>query len=103
MKFSSTTILLALLTLSSAGPITPKAKRALTAQSYSEFQVSDGVAGNALAEVNAKFPVCMMNRFPFRSEPKRGERKQRKHDRHQEEEHFSNHTDLTDKSLGKPD
>ncbi|KAK5468091.1 hypothetical protein LTS15_001064 [Exophiala xenobiotica] len=29
----------------------------LTAQSYADFQVSDGVAGNALAEVNAKFPI----------------------------------------------
>jgi len=60
MKFSTSTILLGLLTLSSAGPITPKIKRALSAQSYSQFQVSDGVAGNALAEVNAKFPVCML-------------------------------------------
>ena len=31
----------------------------LTAQSYADFQVSDGVAGNALDEVNAKFPVCL--------------------------------------------
>lgn len=29
----------------------------LTKQSYAQFQVSDGVAGNALAEVQAKFPV----------------------------------------------
>lgn len=29
----------------------------LTTQSYANFQVSDGVAGNALAEVQAKFPV----------------------------------------------
>ena len=37
-----------------------KVKRGvLTVQDYSEFQVSDGVAGNALAEVNAKFPVCL--------------------------------------------
>ncbi|KAK4116438.1 hypothetical protein N656DRAFT_701112 [Canariomyces notabilis] len=36
----------------------PKVKRGvLTVQDYSEFQVSDGVAGNALAEVNAKFPI----------------------------------------------
>ncbi|SPQ18159.1 9d797eeb-4aa2-4bf2-87c4-a7afad22ca17 [Thermothielavioides terrestris] len=35
-----------------------KVKRGvLTVQDYSEFQVSDGVAGNALAEVNAKFPI----------------------------------------------
>lgn len=29
----------------------------LAQQSYADFQVSDGVAGNALAEVQAKFPV----------------------------------------------
>ncbi|CAK7223368.1 hypothetical protein SCUCBS95973_005154 [Sporothrix curviconia] len=29
----------------------------LTATTYDNFQVSDGVAGNALAEVNAKFPI----------------------------------------------
>jgi hypothetical protein len=58
MKFSSTTVLLSLLALSSAAPAQQKAKRALTVKSYSQFQVSDGVAGNALAEVNAQFPVC---------------------------------------------
>jgi hypothetical protein len=29
----------------------------LTVQDYADFQISDGVAGNALDEVNAKFPV----------------------------------------------
>ncbi|KAI1494039.1 hypothetical protein F5X96DRAFT_53583 [Biscogniauxia mediterranea] len=29
----------------------------LSVQDYSQFQVSDGVAGNALAEVQAKFPI----------------------------------------------
>ncbi|CAK7205519.1 hypothetical protein SEUCBS139899_008295 [Sporothrix eucalyptigena] len=29
----------------------------LTATTYDNFQVSDGVAGNALAEVNANFPI----------------------------------------------
>ncbi len=29
----------------------------LTVQNYADFQVSDGVAGNALAEVQANFPV----------------------------------------------
>lgn len=33
-------------------------KRALTTRPYASFQVSDGTAGNALAEVKAKFPVC---------------------------------------------
>ncbi|KAK3398011.1 hypothetical protein B0T20DRAFT_238154 [Sordaria brevicollis] len=32
-------------------------KRALSAQSYSQFSVSGGVGGNALAEVKAKFPI----------------------------------------------
>lgn len=38
---------------------TPVQKRAdlLQTQSYADFQVSDGVAGNALAEVAANFPV----------------------------------------------
>lgn len=32
-------------------------RAALTVQNYSQFQVSNGVGGNALAEVQAKFPV----------------------------------------------
>lgn len=38
-----------------------RAKRAdvLKVQDYADFQVSDGVAGNALAEVNANFPVSI--------------------------------------------
>ncbi|KAJ9618608.1 hypothetical protein H2204_012961 [Knufia peltigerae] len=57
MRFS-TAVFLGLLALSSAAPVALKNKRAsvLTTQSYADFQVSDGVAGNALAEVNAKFP-----------------------------------------------
>ena len=51
MHVSSATFFLSILALSTAAPI-------LTVQPYSEFQISDGVAGNALAEVNAKFPVC---------------------------------------------
>lgn len=31
----------------------------LQVQNYSQFQVSGGVAGNALTEVNAKFPVSL--------------------------------------------
>ncbi|KAK3310108.1 uncharacterized protein B0T15DRAFT_506814 [Chaetomium strumarium] len=44
-----------------AAPITSgdqKVKRGiLSVQDYSQFQISDGVAGNALAEVQAKFPI----------------------------------------------
>ncbi|KIW65191.1 hypothetical protein PV04_07471 [Phialophora macrospora] len=58
MRFSSTTVLFALVALSAAGPIGLKKKAGvLTVKPYSEFQVSDGVAGNALAEVNANFPI----------------------------------------------
>lgn len=41
----------------------PKEKRAavLKASNYADFQVSDGVGGNALAEVQAKFPVDETN------------------------------------------
>ncbi|KIW83446.1 hypothetical protein Z517_02691 [Fonsecaea pedrosoi CBS 271.37] len=61
MYISPATILLSIVALSTAAPtgIGAKTKRAnvLTVQPYSQFQVSDGVAGNALAEVNAKFPI----------------------------------------------
>jgi len=43
-----------------AAPRSPSLDRranVLTTQTYNQFQVSGGVAGNALAEVNAKFPV----------------------------------------------
>jgi hypothetical protein len=51
---------LSLTTLSAPTPLTA-AKRALTQQTYDQFSVSGGVAGNALAEVNAKFPVDLNN------------------------------------------
>ncbi|TVY20840.1 hypothetical protein LARI1_G002170 [Lachnellula arida] len=35
----------------------------LTVQTYDDFSVSSGVAGNALAEVNAKFPVHRPKQF----------------------------------------
>ncbi|ETI26283.1 hypothetical protein G647_03060 [Cladophialophora carrionii CBS 160.54] len=59
MRFSTTTVLFALVALSAAGPVGLKKKQAgvLTARPYSQFQISDGVAGNALAEVNAMFPI----------------------------------------------
>ncbi len=60
MYFSKAAVLFGIIALSAAGPIAHK-KRAdvLTTKSYADFQVSDGVAGNALAEVNANFPVCL--------------------------------------------
>ncbi|KAK4038740.1 hypothetical protein C8A01DRAFT_37307 [Parachaetomium inaequale] len=53
-------VLFSLLASSFALPTTGdrKVKRGvLTVQDYADFQVSSGVAGNALAEVNAKFPI----------------------------------------------
>lgn len=65
MQFSNLAILFSLSVATLAAPIdtakraTTKATSAsvLTAGDYSTFQVSDGVGGDALAEVNAKFPV----------------------------------------------
>jgi ABC-type polysaccharide transport system permease subunit len=55
MRFSTITLFLSLTASVISAPI---GKRALTAQTYNEFNVSGGTAGNALAEVNAKFPVA---------------------------------------------
>lgn len=65
MRFSDLAIFFSLSVATLAAPIdtikraSTKATSAsvLTAGDYSSFQVSDGVAGDALAEVNAKFPV----------------------------------------------
>jgi hypothetical protein len=60
MHVPTATIFLGLIASSLAVPIRVdkiKARQAITPESYADFQVSDGVAGNALAEVNAKFPV----------------------------------------------
>lgn len=56
-KASSTAVAAAAAT-TAASASTGAAGAVLTAQDYSAFQVSDGVGGSALAEVNAKFPVC---------------------------------------------
>ncbi len=59
----------------------PKQKRAgvLKATSYADFQVSDGVAGNALNEVLAKFPVSPPA-HPHQGERKQGEKTRRETD-----------------------
>lgn len=61
MRFAtSLTVLLSLVTTSLSAPVDKRAAAAagvLTVQTYDDFSVSSGVAGNALAEVNAKFPV----------------------------------------------
>ena len=64
MRFFTALSLLGLAALASSAPVANPLslnKRAgvLTEQSYADFQVSDGVSGNAFAEVNAKFPVCL--------------------------------------------
>ncbi|KAF2472877.1 uncharacterized protein BDR25DRAFT_283447 [Lindgomyces ingoldianus] len=57
MRFSSSIFLFGLAATSLAAPVANAKRGVLTKQSYADFQVSDGVAGNALAEVNAKFPI----------------------------------------------
>ncbi|KAB2576736.1 putative small secreted protein [Lasiodiplodia theobromae] len=62
MHFSTIALFLGLTASSLAAPVPGSAnglsKRALlTEQSYADFQISDGVAGNALQEVNQKFPI----------------------------------------------
>ena len=58
MRFSAATFVFGLVALTAAAPTpTLMAKRALTSQSYAQFQVSDGTAGNALSKVQANFPV----------------------------------------------
>lgn len=64
MHFSTLTVLFGLTVSSLAMPFEKRANSTsdgvLTSQSYNDFSVSGGVGGNALAEVNAAFPV----RFP---------------------------------------
>ncbi|KAH7049149.1 hypothetical protein B0J12DRAFT_600665 [Macrophomina phaseolina] len=62
MHFATVALFLGLTVSSLAAPVSPPSKRAvLTKQSYAQFQISDGVAGNALAEVNEKFPISNMD------------------------------------------
>lgn len=74
MYFTKATFILSLAVSALALPITDSEKQrraatgtsaaVLTKQSYVDFQVSDGVGGNALAEVEAKFPVSRSVRVP---------------------------------------
>jgi hypothetical protein len=83
MRLTAATIFFGLVTSSLASPI-PDYKHAkrgvLTQQSYDDFQISDGVAGNSVAEVLANFPVRFVlpqnatlssypHTNPFRSTP----------------------------------
>lgn len=51
------TILFSLAASALALPAAVEKRAVLASTSYANFQVSSGVAGNALAEVQAKFPV----------------------------------------------
>lgn len=55
--FFKATIILSLAVSALALPTLPKRAGVLTARPYADFQISDGVAGDALAEFQAKFPV----------------------------------------------
>ncbi|KAK9422010.1 putative Small secreted protein [Seiridium unicorne] len=60
MYFSKIAVVLSLAASAFAAPTgdaSQKQKRALTFQTYNNFQISDGTAGNALAEAQAAFPV----------------------------------------------
>ncbi|KAI1851302.1 hypothetical protein JX266_003377 [Neoarthrinium moseri] len=63
MQFSIIAVLLSLTATSIAAPAPVHQKRAdvLTFRTYNNFQISNGVAGNALAEVNQAFPVDLSN------------------------------------------
>ena len=75
MHFSIPTTFALLVSLAIASPLsltgeknqraTKAAASVLTVQTYNDFQVSDGQAGNALAEVNASFPVSVYLFFPL--------------------------------------
>lgn len=61
MHFTTKTFLLVLAAVTSASPLAVQPLRrqatVLQSQTYTDFQVSDGVAGSALDEVNAAFPI----------------------------------------------
>ncbi|KAK1711031.1 hypothetical protein BDP67DRAFT_545392 [Colletotrichum lupini] len=63
MYFSKIAVLFTLAATGLSAPIEGAEKRQaklLSVQDYSQFQVSDGTAGNALAEVAQKFPVAQI-------------------------------------------
>ncbi|KAF2651188.1 hypothetical protein K491DRAFT_782050 [Lophiostoma macrostomum CBS 122681] len=73
MRFSTSFLLSGLLATCLAAPVTEQKRKngtasaaasgasVLTVRSYADFQISDGVAGNAMAEVMAKFPIDVNN------------------------------------------
>ncbi|ORY71625.1 uncharacterized protein BCR38DRAFT_480125 [Pseudomassariella vexata] len=59
MYFSKVAVFISLAVSAFAAPTPAVQKRALSFRAYNDFQISDGVGGNALAEVNEAFPVDM--------------------------------------------
>ena len=70
MQFSSLAVMLSLAVSTLAAPTAVVEKRALTFQPYNQFQVSNGVGGNALQETNQKFPVSASISHPNPCSPK---------------------------------
>lgn len=60
MHFTKLYAVISLISSAIALPITSTSieRRALQFREYADFQISDGEAGNALSEAQAKFPVC---------------------------------------------
>ncbi|KAF6841361.1 small secreted protein [Colletotrichum musicola] len=57
MYFSKIAVLFTLAATGFSAPLDTRQAKLLSVQDYSEFQVSDGTGGNALAEVAKKFPI----------------------------------------------
>ncbi|EHK23038.1 uncharacterized protein TRIVIDRAFT_83765 [Trichoderma virens Gv29-8] len=63
MHFSKFYVAISLISSAFALPMTstPIERRALQFRKYADFEISDGKAGNALAEAQAKFPIDTSN------------------------------------------
>ncbi|CAI0651898.1 hypothetical protein CGCF415_v001566 [Colletotrichum fructicola] len=57
MYFTKVAVLFSLAATGFSAPVESRQAKLLSVQDYSQFQVSDGVGGNALAEVAQKFPI----------------------------------------------
>ncbi|ORY61545.1 uncharacterized protein BCR38DRAFT_411409 [Pseudomassariella vexata] len=64
MYFSRTAFILSVAAIGLSNPMLKRVSVLLRPQRYAEFQISDGVAGQALAEVAQKFPVDTILRDP---------------------------------------
>ncbi|WYZ34926.1 hypothetical protein EsH8_I_001202 [Colletotrichum jinshuiense] len=57
MYFTKIAVLFSLAATGLSAPVDKRQATILSVQDYSQFQISDGTAGNALSEVAQKFPV----------------------------------------------